>query len=175
MQNLDLDFRKFRPASPWMRWGLLALALGFTADVGVSYVGARNTAALNAERAAQIGASASGAASAERTGPAPSAEEILVARDTIQRLTMPWDSLFGALEATATNKVVLLAIDPQPQSGMVLISGEASDYRAALDYVSQLGRARALDRPHLVRHERPQDDPQQPVAFSISAAWTKVK
>lgn len=175
MQKLDLDFHRTRPASPWARWLLLALVLAFMADVGVSYYGARHTLAQNEERLGQLGRSSDGATKAALTNRAPSTEEVRVARDTIQRLAMPWDSLFSALEATASDKVALLAIEPQPGSGTVLISGEAVDYRAALDYVSQLGRAETLDHPHLIRHELHQNDPQQPVAFSISASWRKAK
>ena len=36
MSKLDLDFLKTGPASPWLRWLLLALALGFVTDLGVS-------------------------------------------------------------------------------------------------------------------------------------------
>ena len=175
MQNLDLDFRKIRPASLWTRWVLLALAVLFTADVGVSYYGIRSTIAQNQTRLAQLGRSTDGATKAVLTARVPSADEIRVARETVQRLAMPWDNLFSALEATASDKVALLAIEPEPRSGTVLISGEATDYRATLDYVSQLGRAETLDQAHLVRHERRQDDPQQPLTFSISASWGKAK
>jgi hypothetical protein len=175
MQRLDLDFRKIHPASPWIRWVLLALALTFTVEVGVSYYGIRNAIAQNEERLVHLGRSADSASRAARAAPAPSAEEILVARDTIQRLALPWDRLFSALEATATDKVALLSIEPEPKSATVLISGEATDYRAALAYVSQLGRAPALEQAHLVKHERRHDDPQQPLAFSVSASWSKAK
>ncbi|MBI4205210.1 MAG: hypothetical protein HY527_09305 [Betaproteobacteria bacterium] len=175
MYILDLDFRKTRPASPWARWVLLALAIAFMSDLAVSYYGVRKAITHNEQRLAQLGRSMDGATRAALTSRAPSPEEIRLARDTIERLAMPWDNLFGALEATASDKVALLAIEPDPKSGTVLISGEAIDYPAALDYVSQLGRARALDRAHLVRHERQQDAPQQPVTFSISATWSKAK
>lgn len=171
MQNLDLDFRRSRPASPWTRWILVALALAFTGDLGVSYYRARNTLAQNEERLAHSTESTRAAPAAR----APSLEEVRVARDTIQRLALPWDSLFSALESTASDKVALLAIEPEPRAGTVLISGETTDYRAALDYVSQLRRATALDHAHLIRHERQQDNPQQPLAFSISASWSKAK
>ena len=175
MQNLDLDFRRIRPASLWTRWVLLAFALAFTSDLGVSYYRVRSTLTQNEERLAQVGRAAAGAARAAPAGRAPSAEEIRVARDTVQRLAMPWDSLFGALEATADDNVALLAIEPDPRSETVLISGEATDYRAVLDYVSQLGRAQALGEAHLIRHERRQDDQRQALAFSISASWGKAK
>lgn len=175
MQNLDLDFRRRRPAVPGARWAILALALAFTAHLGVSYHGVRKAIAQNDERLAEARRSMDGATRAARASPAPSPDEIRLARDTIQRLAMPWNNLFRALESTASDKVALLAIEPEPNSGTVLISGEAADYRAVLDYVSQLGRAEHLHRAHLVRHEREQDVPQQPVAFSIAASWSKPK
>lgn len=175
MHRLDLDFRRTRPASPWARWMLLALALAFMADLAVSYYGVRQAIAQNQERLVRLGRSMDGANRGALTSRAPSAEEIRLARDTIQRLATPWDDLFGALEATASSKVALLAIEPDPKSGTVLISGEATDYPAALDYVAQLGRAPILERAHLIRHERQQDGPQQPVTFSVSAAWSKAR
>lgn len=175
MQNLDLDFRRRRPAAPGARWAILVLALAFTAHLGVSYYGVRKAIAQNDARLAEARRSMDGATRAALASPAPTPDEVRLARDTIQRLAMPWDKLFRALESTASDKVALLAIEPEPKSGTVLISGEATDYRAILDYVSQLGRVENLERPHLVRHERHRDDPQQPVAFSIAASWSKTK
>jgi len=41
--------------------------------------------------------------------------------------------------------------------------------------VLNLSQAEALSNVQLVRHEVKQNDPQRPVAFSISAAWNEVK
>ena len=46
---------------------------------------------------------------------------------------------------------------------------------AALSYVLNLSRSEALSAVQLVRHEVKQNDPQHPVAFSVSAAWNEVK
>ena len=97
------------------------------------------------------------------------------ARDTLHKLAMPWQTLFRALESTASDQVSLLAIEPEPKAGTVLISGEATTYHAALNYVALLGAADALERPHLVRHERKPDDTRDTVAFSVMASWGKAK
>lgn len=175
MSKLDLDFMRMRPASPWLRWALFAIALAFAADFGISFYSVRHRIAQNEENLAELKRGADGAANAALAMRAPSPEEIRVARDTVQRLAMPWDSLFRALESTASDKVALLAIDPEAKSGTVVISGEATDYGAALDYVARLGRSGALDRPHLVRHEIARDEAQNPVKFSISANWSEAK
>ena len=41
LRHLDLDFRGTRRASRWASWLLPALAIGFIADLGVSYHAAR--------------------------------------------------------------------------------------------------------------------------------------
>jgi len=172
MPHLDLDFLRARPTSPWIRWVLLAIALGFAAEVGLAYYGARTRIARNEEALAQLQRASDGAANAASSMRPPSPEEIKVARDTIQRLSTPWDQLFRALESAASNKVALLAIEPDARSGTVLISGEAADYRAVLDYIAALNASGTLERPHLVRHERQQNDPQKAVRFAVSAGWS---
>jgi len=175
MQRLDLDFRKTRPASPWAGWVLLTIAIAFMADLGVSYYGVREAITQKEARLAKLGQPADGA---KRDGARPqriSTEEIAFASETIQRISMPWGDLFNALESTPTDKVALLAIEPDPKSGTVLISGDGKDYVATIDYVSKLGRAKTLSHVHLIKYELRQNDPQQPVAFSIMASWKEAK
>ncbi|HEX6004992.1 MAG TPA: PilN domain-containing protein [Burkholderiales bacterium] len=176
MQNLDLDFLRTRPESPWIRWVLLAAALAFTADLAASYSNAHNRLVRSEETLLALRHGPDGAISA----PLPASrtadpDEIKIARDTVQRLSTPWDKLFRALESSANDKVALLSIDPEARTGTVLISGEAADYRAALEYVSQLGRAGALERPHLVHHERSTRGPGEHVRFTVSAAWREAQ
>lgn len=172
MPALDLDFLRDAPSAPWMRWLLLAVALTFASDLGLNYYRqhqrlARNHEALEARRH-DVAAAASARSIAAS---APSPEEIKMARDALDRLSMPWGKLFGALETATGEKVALLAIEPDVRTGTVLITGEAADYRSALDYVSALDRTGTLQRPHLVHHERNAGDPQSGLRFSISAAW----
>jgi len=108
---------------------------------------------------------------AQRVSP----EEVAAARETVDRLALPWSKLFAALEGAANEHVALLAIEPDTKSGTVTISGDSKDYLSALTYVLNLSRNDALSHVQLVRHEVKQNDPQRPVSFSISAAWNEVK
>lgn len=175
MPRIDADFLKSRPASPWMRWVLFAIAAAFALDMGIAYVNVRASMAENEQRLSEIHHAHASAAKAGIPTRAPSPEEVRVAADTLHKLAMPWQTLFRALEATASDKVSLLAIEPEPKAGTVLISGEATTYHAALDYVALLGAADALERPHLVRHERKPDDARDTVTFSVMASWGKTK
>jgi hypothetical protein len=103
-----------------------------------------------------------------RSGGKPaSAEEVAAARETVQRLSLPWAKLFAAIEGAASDQVALLAIEPDARSGTVKITGDGKDYLAALTYVLNLSRAEGLSSVELVRHEMKQGA----VGFTVSAAW----
>jgi Tfp pilus assembly protein PilN len=175
MGRLDIDFIKVRPATPWIRWALLAIAITLCIDLGASYYSTRQKISANAQQLTDIQRSTDGAARSGAAARIPAPEEVKIAQETVQRLAMPWGALFRALENSTSDTVTLLAIDPQPKNGTVVISGEALSYRALLDYVAALGAAGKLERPHLLRHERRQDDAQDIVSFSIIASWSKSK
>jgi HAMP domain-containing protein len=167
MRRLELDFGGRRSAAPWAGRVLLALALAFALDVGISY----NSAKRSLENhQASIAAAAQPRSAPQRKA---SAEEIALVRDTVRRLGTPWERLFGALEAAANDQVALLGIEPDPKSGTVLISGDGRDYLAALTYVLNLSQAEALRNVHLVRHEAKPNDPNGAVNFTVSAGWSE--
>jgi hypothetical protein len=169
VKRLQIDFVGRGKASPWPGRMLLALALAFSLDVAMSYQDARNSLRLNQAKMAT--AQARSGAPAIAVSP----EEAAAVRETVERLAMPWDKLFGALEATASDQVALLGIEPDPKAGTVVISGDSKDYLAALTYVLNLSRAEALTRVQLLRHEAKGNDPQAAVSFAVSAAWSKGK
>jgi hypothetical protein len=174
MRPLELDFGRSRGKAPWAGWALLALAALFVLDLGQGYHEARTAQAEAEARLARV----TRTADSGRPGARPRAatpEEIAAARDTYHRLAMPWDRLFGALEAAATDRVILVAIEPDAKSGTVTISGEGKDYPAVLDYIVRLREAPTLSGAHLVKHEARQNGPQMSVAFSVAAAWGDVK
>lgn len=168
VKPLDLEFRGGRPPS-LLGSALLILAVLFLADLGRSFHTAREAVAgAEAGLAQQARARGAGRPAASRLTATP--EEVALARETVQRLQMPWDTLFGALEAAASNEVVLAGIEPDAKSGTVLVSGEAASYPAALEYVVRLREGKALRNAHLVKHEL-RDGAQRPVAFTVSASW----
>jgi type IV pilus assembly PilN-like protein len=168
MQRIELDFIRRAPRSRWAGRILLAVALGVAGDMVFTYGSLLHAVKENEAIVARAQPKHPAAAPA-------SAEEIALARDTVERLALPWPKLFAALEAAASDQVALLAIEPDSKSGTVKISGDSKDYLAALAYVLNLSQADALSQVQLVRHEVKQNDPQRPVSFSISAAWNEVK
>jgi Fimbrial assembly protein (PilN) len=166
MQRIELDFVA-RARSPWAGRVLLACALGLAGDMALTYVHLARELKANEAIVAR--------AQPHRQVAATSPEELAAARETVARLALPWPKLFAALESAANDQVALLGIEPDAKSGTVKISGDSKDYLAALGYVLNLSQAQALSHVQLVRHEVKQNDPQRPVAFSISAAWNEVK
>lgn len=158
---LEIDFVRRRRSAPWAGRLALALAVAVAADLGHSYATLRRSMGEAETRLAQLPAQARGAA--QKASP----EEIAAARETLERLAMPWQELLAALEAAASKDVALLAIEPDPGSGTVRISGDGKDYPAALAYVASLGRVEALSRVELVRHEAKKNA----VGFTVSARW----
>jgi Tfp pilus assembly protein PilN len=164
MQALDLDFCTTRRGSPWIGRLLLAVALAVCLDAGLSY---KNLNKSIVESEARLARRAP-AGPARKASP----EELAVVRETVQRLSLPWDELFSALESAASDRVVLASIEPDTRKGTVVISGDGRDYLAALTYVLNLSHSESLDRVQLVRHEQKANDPAGPVSFAVSAAWS---
>jgi Tfp pilus assembly protein PilN len=171
MKALELDFHRSGPASPWAGRLLLAVAVAFAGYVGLSYYGAQDSIAGSEARLAELDGQA---ASLRRVWARPqnvSSEELAFAQETIGRLSTPWSNLFGALESRTPHKVSLLSIEPDRESGTVLIAGEAADYLAALNYVLELRRAGTLADVHLVKHEMRRAPGPYPLSFSVAARW----
>jgi len=169
MKALKLDFCRTRPAPRWTAPLLLAIAVLFAGDAVLAFISAETDILKTEKELAKI---------EPRTyspGRKASPEEVAAARDTVQRLSTPWDGLFSALESAADEQVALLAIEPDPKSGTVTISGDSKDYLAALTYVLKLSQSETLSHVQLARHEIRSSEPQKPVSFSISAGWRAAK
>ena len=167
MQRIELDFIRRAPRSRWAGRVLLAVALGVAGDMAFTFV--------QLERAVKSNEATVARAQPRKAVTQVSNDELALARDTVERLGLPWTKLFAALEAAANDQVALLAIEPDTKNGTVKITGDSKDYLAALGYVLNLSQAEALSNVQLVRHEVKQNDPQRPVAFSITAAWNEGK
>lgn len=165
MKPLDLELltrRRIRPAV----WLMLVVGGVLCADAAL------RLAELN-ETIASAGAPRprGRAPTAARLDPAL-AREWRGAEQAVQRLALPWDELFGRVEAAANERVALLAIEPDVGRRELSITGEALDYLDVLTYVARLGEPGMLSDVHLVRHELRQDDPRQPLRFTVAARWS---
>jgi Fimbrial assembly protein (PilN) len=163
MQAIHLDFGSTRRGAPWLGRALLGLAAALCVDAGLSYKSLHDAVKQNETHVARR----------SPAGPTDkvTAQEVAAARETVQRLALPWDELFTALESGASDKVALTVIEPDAAKGTVTISADGKDYLAALSYVSNLGRSGGLERVQLVRHEQKAKDANGAVSFAVSAAW----
>ena len=162
MKPLRINFRDSGAASPWLGRAMLAIAAVVMVDAGFSYHAARQALRENEIRYARRAPTA-----AAKVSP----QEVAAARETVQRLAMPWDHLFRALESAASDKVALASIEPDTRNGTVTISGDGKDYLAALSYVANLSHTDGLERVQLVRHEQKANQ-NGAVSFAVSAAWS---
>jgi hypothetical protein len=97
--------------------------------------------------------------------------EVKAARAAIQRLLLPWDTLFSALESVRTTDVALLAIEADPDKRTVKLTAEAKSDTDMLNYVEQLQAANGLADVALASHQAKQDDPLKPLRFVVVASW----
>jgi hypothetical protein len=172
MRRLELGYLRPGGRSRLMRYVLAAAAVAFTLDAAWYWTRLKDDIAL---KEAQLSRQASAPKSLRSAAPlqAVSAEEYAFARDTVARMSTPWDRLFQALESAQTDRIALLAIEPDAEHRTVTIVGEAKDYLAALSYVASLSEQGALKRVHLVRHEPQKNASRRPLGFTISAGWTE--
>jgi len=173
MANLHLDF--VYPRRPTAAAGWLVLAAGMLALVAVLVW--------------NLGFVAPGAAAAE-TESARLRQE-LAAREPValqlkggevavewqkalainQRLGAPWQKLFAVLESYVDEPVALLSIDPDLTKRDLVLTGEARNLEALLDYIRFLKRQSLLSEVTLLSHQINKQDRDRPVRFRISATW----
>src|SRR5947208_15041285 len=123
MQRIELDFIRRAQRSHLAGRELLAVALGLAGDMAFSYASLVRSVKENESIVARAQPGKPPAAPA-------SAEEVALARDTVERLALPWPKLSAALEAAASDQAALLAIEPDTKSGTVKISGHSKDHPA---------------------------------------------
>ncbi|MDP3515143.1 MAG: PilN domain-containing protein [Sulfuritalea sp.] len=90
----------------------------------------------------------------------------------LERLTLPWEGFFDALESAAVEYATLIAITPDTARGSVQIRGEARDIGVVVYYVSKLESGGFFRDVDLVEHERGTQNADLPLRFLITARWT---
>ena len=102
----------------------------------------------------------------------PKAAELNPTRQAaIKGLSMNWVPLFDAVEASASPKVALLAIEPDASKRTVRLNLEAKDKKAMQDYVQGLAAQAGLANVSLLTQETQLENPLLPIRFSVGATW----
>ncbi|HEX6735810.1 MAG TPA: hypothetical protein VF096_13445 [Azonexus sp.] len=158
MAALHLDYQRPPPGRQLPGIVLLAASLALCAALLQQSAGlARDTEIAEARLAEVRRAAAAARQSAASPAPAPPASAS-AAR---------WEALFVALEGAADETVTLLALAPGERE--TVLTGEARDLPAALDYAQRLQAAPAFAGAHLAKYEVVREHPRQPVRFTVLA------
>ena len=99
-------------------------------------------------------------------------DSIAAARVVIDRLQIPWLSLFTTLEQSANPQVVVLRVDPDPAKKEVRITVNAADWSKGLAYASALQAVGTLDHVYVASQRAAAADPLHPVQMVILSRWS---
>jgi Tfp pilus assembly protein PilN len=88
-----------------------------------------------------------------------------------QDLAAPWPGLLGLLEGAAGQPVALLSLELDGSRHDMVLTGEARNYAALLDYFRYLQQQKMLGSVALQTHQVNRQDKDKPMRFRISARW----
>lgn len=171
LRALALDFKQ--TPRHWSALGLLlllsgALVLGFVANTERTLTGQIELVEARMEVLAKRGK----IKPAQPLDAQELQQDIRQANDILQQLSLPWDALFKAVEATSEKEIALLSIQPDVHKRSVRIGGEARDFDALLAYITRLEQSKILNHVYLTSHEVRSQDAEKPVRFSLLANWS---
>lgn len=170
MHALSLDFQR-KASSLKLGYGLASIGVLVAALV----VGAQLMVIQEIDRyATPASDTGRGRAKAKLPhGVSSEAEALAGARTVVGHLAGPREKLFRALEAIQEPDVALLALTPDTQKRTMRIYAEARSFGAMLSYFRALEQSLTFNQVALVEHEIQGDDPQRPLRFSLTAAWSQ--
>jgi hypothetical protein len=174
MRALELDF--LHPAGPRLQVGIALLALGVAAAGFVAW----RYFALSGDVERLDAQIADVKRLARRESPRmrlPAGDAKLLAQEVgranavLASLTLPWDAMFGELEAAASANVALLGIQPDGAGRQVRLAGEARRFEDLLAYIGRLEATQGFANVFLSGHELRSGAGGQAVAFTLTADW----
>jgi Tfp pilus assembly protein PilN len=168
MTLLRIDYQPNTPV-PWVGVALLGAAVVALILTGTYYY-QLNGQIANWEAKVERTKDKRVQRSAERGG-VELAQEVKNANDVLRRLSVPWESLFQAVESSGNQNITLLAIEPDIEKQQVKIGGEAKNFNALMKYITHLQGQVVFGSVNLQNHDVQQQDPDKPVRFSLLAAW----
>jgi Tfp pilus assembly protein PilN len=99
------------------------------------------------------------------------ADEWLRAMRVAGDLSLPWEKLFGILEANAGRPVALLTLEPDAVKHEIALTAEAKNFDEMLGYYRVLQQQDMFAGVALQTHQVNQQDREKPIRFRITAKW----
>ena len=175
MRALRLDYRRSGAPVPWLGLAALAGGLAMLVATAAYYRVLERRIAFWEARVERIERLSSRRIHASPPLTEQEARvqmlEVKQANQVVDQLSLPWNALFKAVEASGGKDIALLSMEPDMQKGTMKISGEAKDLDALLAYVEKLSARKVFDSVFLQNHKIQQTDPEKPLRFSLLAYW----
>ncbi|MBI3902531.1 MAG: PilN domain-containing protein [Nitrosomonadales bacterium] len=173
MTELRLDYQKNAPF-PWLGVclaGVVAVALVLLAIYFVHLRNQVDALEFRLDRAASKESARKSAGPTSEAGRLNLSQEIKNANDALHHLSVPWGTLFDAVESSRGSRVTLLTLEPDFEKRQVKIGGEAKNYDAIMKYITEMQGRDIFGPVYLQHHEIRHDDPEKPVRFTLLANW----
>jgi len=100
-----------------------------------------------------------------------SAGEVTSTNAVIAQLSLPWNTLFKALEDSRNSSIALLGIEPNMKTHTVRIFGETKKLPNISQYLKQLQKQDVFYDVILSEHELTVAEGNSHVRFTITASW----
>ena len=169
--RLDLDYAARRRAKRLPGLALLAVAVLLALWLGLERAAAlREADALQG----QLDRAARTPGAAPRLDPRL-AREVRQANEVLVRMSAPWERLFAAVEAASNARIALLALNPDPKSGKIELTGEAAERGALVEYLVALRQQPALKNVYLLSEHATVQGAPGALRFVVTATWTEAR
>jgi len=97
--------------------------------------------------------------------------DIAAVNAAIAEIVLPWNAIFKILEATKSDAVKLLAVEPSIKKQTLRITALALDVDSMMAYVDSLIQQKMLKNVALVSQESAEVNGQPAVHFVVETAW----
>lgn len=174
MHRLSLDYQKSGTILNKAGSALLLIGIAVTLSMMFQFKSAKQELAIAEENTGHLEQQIKrvNGTSPQTTKPSPELQhEVQIANEILLQLSLPWGGLFKTLEASNTDKIALLSIQPDASKHSIKVNGEAKDFTALLEYIEQLEQDKTMTEVALLNHEINQQTPEKPVRFALTANW----
>ena len=101
--------------------------------------------------------------------------ELKLLKESVNKLTIPWELLLEQIEQSETKDIALLSLEPSTKKQLITLTGEGKDLPSVLAYIEQLELQPDLAEVYLQKHSIDEANPYKPVTFTIVGQWLAVQ
>lgn len=94
--------------------------------------------------------------------------------ELVQQLNTPWPSIFDLVERTKVADVALIGLEPDARLRRMRLTLEGKGLEELYAYTARLATTPEVEQVQLLRHERQDNAPQQPVRLTADLQWRPV-